>query len=86
MNEIKIYLEIKNLAVDENGNRCPAGIQVSLGETEKEIDYVELTKNVNLEGLLNMAALDELGVKLEDVKVITPEEYEAKYEDDEEGI
>lgn len=79
MNEIKICLEIKDLAVDENGNHCPAGMQISLGKTEKPIDYAELTKKINIPGILEMAALNELGVKSEDVKVITPEEYDALY-------
>lgn len=77
MNEIKIYLEIKDMAVDENGNRCPAGMQISL-ETEKQVDYAGLIKNINIPGILEMAALNEL-VKPKDVKVITPEEYDALY-------
>lgn len=78
MNEIKICFEIKDMAVDENGNRCPAGMQISLGKTDKQVDYAELTKNINIPGILEMAALNEL-VNPKDIKVITPEEYDALY-------
>lgn len=81
MNELRICFEVQGLAVDENGKPCPAGMQISLGKTDKPVDYAELTKNINIPGILKMAALNELGVRSEDVKIITPAEYDTKYGD-----
>lgn len=80
MNELIIYFEINGLASDEHGNPCPAGMQLSLGETEKQVDYSELTRNINIPGVLKLASLDGI-VKPEDVTVLTPEEYQARYSD-----
>ncbi len=80
--KLRVCLEINGLAEDEFGNKCPAGVQISLGETDKQIDYNELTKNINIEGLLKTMCLDEV-VCPEDVKIITPEEYDREYGEDE---
>lgn len=59
------------------------GLEIDLGETEKEISYEELTKNMNIESILKFVCLDGV-VRSEDVKIITPEEYELNYGGDEE--
>lgn len=59
------------------------GLEVSLGETEKEVPYEELTKDVNIESILETICLNGV-VKPEDVKIITPEEYDLNYGDEEE--
>lgn len=82
MNKVRICLEIDGIAEDEQGNPCPAGGQIELGETELNIDYRELTKDLNIPGVLKMMHLDTI-VKPEDVRVITPEEYDERYGDEE---
>ena len=85
MAELRVCFEIKGLAEDENGEPCACGFQMSFGTTEKEIDYETLTKNVNITAVLQYAGLSGI-VKPEDVKVITPEEYDRLYgEENEDG-
>lgn len=78
MNEVAIYFEIWGLATDEDGNPDYAGMKIKLGEIEKEIDYKELTKNINIKGILEMALLERI-VEEKDTRIITPEEYKEKY-------
>lgn len=80
MNKVRICLEIDGIAQDEQGNPRPAGGQIELGETELNIDYHELTKDLNIPGVLKMMHLDTI-VKPEDVRIITPEEYDERYGD-----
>lgn len=82
MNKIRICLEIDGLGEDGNGNPCPAGAQITLGETEKNIDYHELTKDLNIHGILKMMYLDAK-FRPENVRVITPEDYDERYGDEE---
>ena len=56
---------------------------MTIGESEKEIDYQQLTAAINKEGVWRTACLDR-AVKPEDMKIITPEEYDEKYGDEEE--
>ena len=58
------------------------GMQVSLGETSKPIDYKQLAESVDIKKLISVACLDELGVTENDVKVITPAEYDELYRED----
>lgn len=78
MKEVRICLEVCGIAENENGMPCPAGLQISVGETEKEIDYAEMVKDIDIPRILKMTFL-EGHVKPEDVKVITPEEYDERY-------
>ena len=80
MNELRICFEVHGLAVDENGLPCPAGMQISFGQTEKEINYKDLVESISIPGVLHFAALEST-VKPEDVKIITPEEYDERYGD-----
>ena len=82
MNKVRICLEINGLGEDEQGNPCPAGAQITLGETELNIDYHELTKDLNIPGILKMMFLDAK-FRPDDVRVITPEEYDERYGDEE---
>ena len=68
---------------DDDGNIDGTfGLAMTIGESDKEIDYQQLTATINKEGVLRTAALDGF-VKPEDVKIITPEEYDEKYGDEE---
>lgn len=82
MNKVRICFEIDGLGEDEQGNPCPAGAQISLGESPLNIDYHELTKDLNIPGCLKLMHLDTI-VKPEDVRIITPEEYDERYGDEE---
>ena len=69
---------------DEAGNvDSTFGLAMTIGESEKEIDYKQLTAAINKEGVWRTACLDR-AVKPEDMKIITPEEYDEKYGDEEE--
>lgn len=60
------------------------GLSMTIGESGKEIDYQKLTASINKEGVLRTACLDSI-VKPEDMRIITPEEYDEKYGDEEES-
>ena len=76
--KLRICFEIDGLAEDEYGNPAPAGLDITLGETEKQIDYQDLARNINVDGVLKSVCLDGV-VKPENVRIITPEEYDEKY-------
>lgn len=77
MARLRICFEIDGLAEDEQGNACPAGLQMDFGECNKDVPYVELTKNVNIRDALKACCLSF--VPLSAVRIITPEEYDQKY-------
>lgn len=80
MNKVRICFSANGLASDEAGLPCPSGIQIDLGETEKEIDYAALTKDISIPEILAYVGLDGI-VNPEDVKVISPEEYDRCFGD-----
>lgn len=77
MAKLRVCFEIKDAAVDEYGNPAPAGMSVTLGETEKEIDYTQLTKGINKEAFLKAFGLEEIDPNA--MRLITPEEYDKTY-------
>lgn len=81
MNELRICFEVNGLAADEDGNPCPAGMQISFGKTDKEVNYTELIKDISIPAFA--AYLNDLGltksIRPEDVRIISPEEYDEKY-------
>ena len=79
--KLRICFEVDGLGEDEEGNPVPAGLAMTLGETEKRVDYQEFTKNISIEGVLKSVCLDGI-VKPEDVRIITQEEYDEKYGND----
>lgn len=81
-NKVRICLVIDGLGEDDQGSPCPAGIQITLGETEQNVGYHELTKNLNVPGILKMIHLESM-VTPDQVRVITPEEYDERYGDEE---
>lgn len=85
MSKITIYFKVFGLAEDENGNPDWCGIKTELGTFApgKEIPYSELVKKVNLSDLLAFVCLDKIGLGETDAEIITPEEYERDYGDDE---
>ena len=84
MADLRVCFEINGLATDENGDPCACGLQMSFRTAEKEIDYSELTKDINIPAVIELAMLSGV-VKPEDVRVITPEEYDRLYGGDVDG-
>lgn len=80
MTDLRVCFEVKGFAEDENGNPCPAGLQMNIGNVKKEIEYEKLTQNIDIEKVIEYAGLSGI-VKPEDVRVITPEEYDERFGD-----
>ena len=79
---MKIRICFELCTRDDAGNITDTfGLAMAIGESDREIDYQKLTASVNKAGVLRTTCLDSL-VKPEDVKIITPEEYDEKYGDD----
>ena len=74
--ELRICFEV---SIMDNGEPCKFGMQVSLGETSKPVDYEELAKAVDMDKLISVTSLDAIGVTKEDVKIITPDVYDELY-------
>lgn len=77
--KLRICFEVST--VDE-GQPCTFGMQLGLGETDRPIEYAALTKAVDIDKLLAIACLDTIGVTKENLKIITPEEYDRLYGED----
>lgn len=77
-NEVRLCFEVAGIAADENGNPCLAGMQIAIGFTDKFVDYDDLMADINLDAIADMIPGN---VKREDIRVITPEEYDEKYGD-----
>ncbi len=78
--ELRICFEV---SATVNGEPDTFGMQVSLGETDYVIPYETLTELIDIGGLISMAGLDHLGVTKEDVRFITPEQYDRMYSEKE---
>lgn len=87
MKKIRVCLEIQNAAVDEDGNPAPAGIQITIGEVPdnkyEKLDYKKLAAGLNKKKLLEMLSFLPGAHSEEDLRIITPEEYDAEYGDEE---
>lgn len=85
---LRVCLEIQGLARDADGNACPGGLCISLGELPDDEMHAEITQKLmaqaDVAAILRATPLEGL-VKPSDCRVITPEEYDAKYGDDDEG-
>lgn len=77
---LRICFEIYGLAEDEHGDPASAGLAITLGETNKDVDYQEFVQKISIDSVLKLVSLDNI-VKPEDVRIITPEEYDEKYGD-----
>ena len=78
MANLRMCFEIQGLARDENGEPCTSGFQIVLEGVTQEIEYEVLAQNISIPGVLKCAFLSEI-VKPEDVRIITPEEYDRLY-------
>lgn len=81
MYTVRVCFEIAasaGLACDDQGNPCPVGAQITIGEALKEVPYEELAKDVKIDAVASMLKVDP-----EEVTIITPEEYDERYGDEE---
>lgn len=89
MYKLRICLEVNGLAEDEHGNPRPVGICLEMEYPEEKAispeKYKENMNRVSIPAVLKAASLDNI-VKPENCRLITPEEYDERYEevDDEE--
>lgn len=81
MEDIVICCKLFGLAITEIGEKAYGGIKLTVGKTDKNIDYNELAKCVNKENLLNLVGLDCFNA--EDLIIITPEDYEKEFANNE---
>ena len=76
MTKLRICGEIS--LINDDGTPCdPAGVELVIGETDKEVPYDELTDLVGVRGFLSMTCLDKF-VDDCDFRFITPEEFDHK--------
>lgn len=80
MKDVNLYLEIDGLAIDENGNDCPAGIKIKLGSLPDDM-YEEAIEKMNeakpdIKKILSMIRLEEYA---DACRIISEEEYNEKY-------
>ena len=74
MYKVRCCFEIADMAVDENGNPAPAGLQICLGESVKEWPYEDLISHVDIEKVAATVHVDPSRLT-----IITPQEYDKKY-------
>ena len=81
--KFRICLEIKGLGTDENGEPCNGGLCFVFGDDKAEeltgAEYDEFLQKIKIGELLRLAFLDEY-FSTEDCRLISPEEYDRKYE------
>lgn len=75
---VRVCFEVNGIATDENGKPCPTGMQISMEKTEQDINYAEFTKGVDISAVLKFFGMAGI-VNPEDVRFITPVEYDEKY-------
>lgn len=86
--KIRICLEVQGLGEDECGTPCPAGVCLTLGDEDAEeltgAEYRDYMQKVKIEEVLRLACLDKLYTPA-DCRLITPEEYDREYGEDDHG-
>ena len=85
MPDLMICGEIQGLCEDENGNPCPGGVAIKITDLPDEgfqEKYNQLMEKITPESFLEAAGLSGI-FQPEDCRIITTEEYDALYGDDE---
>lgn len=78
MADLRLCFEADGLAQDENGKPCSVGMEFMIPGAKKEIPYEKLTSGLDLDHVLEFLGLSEI-IGPENVRVITPEEYDKRY-------
>lgn len=71
MYELRVCFEIA-------AHPCPVGVEITIGESLNEVPYEELVKCVKIDSVASM-----LRANPEHITIITPEEYDERYGDEE---
>lgn len=77
MAKVRICFRVQDAAVNEAGKPSPVGLCVDIGESDKEIDYNELTKDLDKREFLDAIGLQF--IQDDKVEFITPEDYDEEY-------
>ena len=84
--KIRICLEVQGLGEDELGSPCPAGVCLTQGDEDAEeltgAEYRDFMKDIKVEEVLRLAFLVHQFTPA-DCRLITPEEYDREYGEDE---
>lgn len=88
-NDVCIYFKVFGMAEDEKGKPSWAGMKLSIGHASKDVPYSDIQKRVLSvpdwkKEILCLTHLETIGIKPENIELITPEEYERDYGDDDE--
>lgn len=73
----RICFEVQGIARDEHGNPAPAGLCITV-DLAVDVPYEKLAASVDIPSLLKAACLDGIATP-EDVRIISPEEYDEEY-------
>ena len=87
MRDLRICMEINGLAEDEGGNPCPGGVSLSLGmvpDEDFEDKYKQLVAGLDVNEVLKFICLDKT-FSASDCRILTPEEYDRLYGEDDNG-
>lgn len=79
-NKVRLCFEAQ--LIDEDGSPYNIGLEMTIGDASKELsskEYAELTSGINFIEVLKSFSLYGI-VDPTDIWVITPEEYDEKYE------
>lgn len=85
--DVFLYFKVLGLIQDETGDPDYVGIKFPIGSTDNDIPYSEIIKKTTDEA--KKSILDYVSklfssktIKLEDMVIITPQEYEQDYENE----
>lgn len=79
--EHRICFEVHGIARDEHGDPATAGLEIEV-DLAVEVPYERLAASVDISNLLKATCLDGIAAP-EDVRLITPKEYDKQYGDEE---
>ena len=85
MKDLNLYFEVKDMSVDDEGNLFPAGIKVTIAKDVTLDSYekmVNAIREVDEKALMLGLNMDML-FDIEKASLITEEEYERNYGDEE---
>lgn len=69
--------------LDPKEGYCLLGLQLNITDAKRQVPYDELTRDVDPMAVIREFGLEEF-IRPENIRVITPEEYDEKYGDDDE--
>ncbi len=81
MNKIRVCIEAMLPAISNSEDRTPVGLEMVFGETEQAVDYAkiaELFEEVGKNDIIKLFCLEAI-CQPEDIRIITPEEYDEEY-------